>query len=85
MGIKAINPARQSSGDSFLGPRLGEPGTRRQAEAAIRELGAMRQAIDAGRGKPKLVSIPGRVPALLTENNQSSGTAISEQNTPSVR
>ncbi len=52
-----------SGGGGFMGERLGQPGTRAQAEAAIRQLAQMRRPYE--REKEKSVKLPGETAALL--------------------
>lgn len=82
MGIKDINPTLPSPADPFLGQRLGQQDTRRKAEAVISELGALRQAIDAGRGKPKSIPISGNTPSLLLDQRASSGSVLPDRKDP---
>lgn len=64
------------SGDGgFLGERLGQPGTRAQAEAAIRQLAHMRRPYE--REKEKAVKLPGDTATLLGEKPR--GGAIEDQ------
>ena len=51
--------------EGFLGPRLGEPGTRAQAEAAIRQLTRLRRGVESGK-KPT-IPLAGMTVPLLTE------------------
>ena len=65
-GIAAISPREEPPRmEPFLGTKLSMPRTRRQAEAAIQQLAAMRRNIE--RGKPKPVPLEGREPALLSD------------------
>lgn len=57
----------------FLGERLGQPGTREQAESYIRQLQQMRRPYD--REKEKSVKLPGDKAAVLGQKPQG-GAAI---------
>ena len=64
----------ESSGGGFMGERLGQPGSREQAEAYIRQLGQMRRPFE--REKEKSVKLPGDTAGLL--GNREKGGAIEE-------
>lgn len=65
MGITGIAKPEEepSGGGSFLGERLGQPGTRAQAESYIRQLAQMRRPLE--RDKDKTVKLPGGTAGLL--------------------
>ena len=80
LGIRGfLSPAEHepqpAAEGGFLGPRLGEPGTRAQAENAIRDLAHMRRAVDAGKKQP--VPLAGRTAPILAEPE--AGGAIEPQ------
>lgn len=72
MGIAGIARPDQndpSSGDGgFMGERLGQPGTREQAEAYIRQLAQMRRPFE--RDKDKTVKLPGETAGVLGKREQ---------------
>ena len=76
-GIAAIAPNEEPSFEPFLGTKLGRPQVRRQAEAAIHELAALRR--DFERDKPKPVTLSGREPALLSEGQRASSGHPAEE------
>lgn len=66
MGITGIAKPEETGSDedsSFLGQRLGQPGTRAQAETYIRELARMRRPFE--KDKDKTVKLPGGTAGLL--------------------
>ncbi|MDD5628039.1 MAG: protease complex subunit PrcB family protein [Elusimicrobia bacterium] len=63
----------------FLGPRLGAPGSRAQADAAIREIARLRRGVDAGKKKP--VPLAGRVVPVLAQP-EPGGTALEKEPRP---
>ncbi|MDD5656321.1 MAG: protease complex subunit PrcB family protein [Elusimicrobia bacterium] len=67
LGIQGVgknsDPAEEDT--SFLGPRLGAPGTRAQAEASIRQLRRLQRAVDSGKHRP--VPLAGKTVSLLAE------------------
>lgn len=66
MGIQSLGREDETP-SSFLGARLGQPGTREQAEAHIRRFAALRRGIEAAKDKP--VPIAGRTAPLLSESS----------------
>jgi len=76
LGIQHFVPRGEREAEpseGFLGPRLGAPGTRAQAEAAIREISRLRRSVDAGKKKP--VPLSGKtVPVLAAP--ESGGAAV---------
>jgi hypothetical protein len=62
--------------EPFLGPKLGEPGTREQAEESIRQLAALQRSIETVSGKLKAVPIEGKTVQLLAKANESAGLAL---------
>lgn len=77
LGLRVIGRQdREEPSSSYLGPRLGLPGSREQAEAAIRELAAMRRGIEASSGKPETVPVGGRTAQLLSSPPEDSGAAV---------
>lgn len=74
-GIARPDSGETSSGNGgFMGERLGQPGTREQAEAYIRQLAQMRRPFE--REKEKSVKLPGDTAGLL--GNREKGGAIEE-------
>jgi hypothetical protein len=65
--------SEEEPGQSFLGPRLGAPGSRAMAEAAIREIARLRHNVDAGKKKP--VPLAGQTVPVLAEP-ESGGAAV---------
>lgn len=69
MGITGIAKPEEgepaSSDGGFMGERLGQPGTREQAESYIRQLASMRRPFE--REKEKSVKLPGGTAGLLGE------------------
>ncbi len=63
LGIQRLGRGEEEP-TSFLGERLGQPGTREQAEAHIRRLSALRRGIEAAKAKP--VTIEGRTAPVLS-------------------
>lgn len=62
--------------EPFLGERLGEPGTRQQAEFHIRRLSALRRAVEESDGKPRGVPIAGKTAVLLAQKDETHGRAL---------
>ncbi|MCX5796895.1 MAG: protease complex subunit PrcB family protein [Elusimicrobia bacterium] len=76
LGIQRFVPRGETEEEptqGFLGPRLGGPGSRAQAESAIRELARLRRTVDAGKKKP--VPLAGRVVPVLAAP-ESGGAAV---------
>lgn len=76
MGIEELSKPEEGDpqGDGgFLGERLGQPGTREQAEVYIRQLQQMRRPYE--REKEKSVKLPGEKAGLLG-SQQKGGSAI---------
>lgn len=82
MGIQAYNPREEPRPASFLGPSLGEPGTREQAEAAIRRLAAMRRAVEEASGRPKSVPIAGRTAPVLAAPEEGGASLLEPSPAP---
>lgn len=79
-GIAKPEEGEPSSGDGgFMGERLGQPGTREQAEAYIRQLAQMRRPFE--RDKEKTVKLPGETAGLL--GTKEKGGALVEPSTSS--
>lgn len=75
-GIAKPEEGEPSSGNGgFMGERLGQPGTREQAETYIRQLAQMRRPFE--RDKDKTVKLPGGTAGLLGGKEQ--GRAIEEE------
>ncbi len=75
MGIKEIGPdAEQPQVSHRLG--FGQPGTRKQAEAAIRRMMLLRRQIDDAAGKQQPVPIDGSVAPVLSQPDTQSGQAV---------
>lgn len=72
MGITGIAqpeaPGAPEGNGGFLGERLGEPGTRQQAEHYIRQLQEMRRPYE--REKQKSVKLPGEKAGVLSETQK---------------
>lgn len=76
MGIAELTkpePGAPEGNGGFLGERLGQPGTREQAEVYIRQLQQMRRPYE--REKEKSVKLPGDKAGLLG-SKQKGGSAI---------
>ncbi len=76
LGIKRFAPRgerQEEPAASFLGPRLGAPGARAQAETAIRDITRLRHSVDAG--KKKSVRLLGKTVPVLAEP-ETGGAAV---------
>ena len=76
LGIRGVAQREPEAPEGFLGPRLGAPGTRLQAEAAIRQLGRLRRAVDSQKKSP--VPLEGRTVPLLSDLKPS-GRAVGDE------
>lgn len=82
MGIAELTkpePGEPEGNGGFLGERLGQPGTREQAETYIRQLQQMRRPYE--REKEKSVKLPGEKAGLLG-GKQKGGSAIEPAEPP---
>jgi hypothetical protein len=76
LGIQRFVPRgerEEGSSGGFLGPRPGAPGSRAQAETAIREIARLRRSVDSGKKNPVLLA--GQTVPLLADP-ESGGTAV---------
>ena len=79
-GIVTRGEREEEPSAGFLGPRLGSPETRAQAEAAIRQLVRMRRGVETDK-KPT-VPLAGRIVPLLAEPETGGGAVEPAQNPP---
>ena len=78
---EGITPAKEAEAEedkpdtSFMGARLGQPGSRERSDAAIRQLQAMRRQIEDSTGKPAQVPIAGTMAPVLGTGGAGGGAS----------
>lgn len=83
MGLEGVAPGEEDEAPlPFMRSQLAEPGTREQADAAMRELSALRQSADEAGGKRPAVPLEGQTPFLLSTPEATTGHFLLDSSGP---
>lgn len=77
-GVGARSEPEDEGPEPFLGRKLGTPEVRRRADASVKQLIALRHAIEDSMGRPKVVPIAGQTAPVLSQSDESNGSALGE-------